>query len=86
MEQEGRGMKIGDLKPYKWTEGKNGKRINHYGFEPDCENCPMGWDVFSYEGECQDCGCYFNYDFDVPLWKCALPHWIKKIILKKLRK
>jgi len=42
----------------------------------------MGWDSFSYEGECEDCGCCFNYEFDVPIWKCALPDWVKKIIKK----
>ena len=36
----------------------------------------------AYEGECDDCGCLFDYDFRVPIWKCMLPRWIKNIIAK----
>ena len=56
-----------------------------YGFEPDCENCCMGWEDCGYEGECYDCGCCFDYDFNVPLWKCMLPYRIKKLIKKVKR-
>lgn len=51
-------------------------------YDRDCENCPMGWDDRSYEGECNDCGCLFDYDFKVPIWKCMLPRWIKVIVFK----
>jgi hypothetical protein len=51
-------------------------------YDNDCENCPMGWETRSYEGECDDCGCLFDYDFRVPIWKCMLPRWIKNIIAK----
>ena len=51
-------------------------------YDRDCENCPMGWETRSYEGECDDCGCLFSYDFRVPIWKCMLPRWIKNIIAK----
>ena len=33
-------------------------------------------------GECNDCGCLFDYDFKVPIWKCMLPRWIKAIVFK----
>lgn len=51
-------------------------------YDRDCEYCPMGWEDRSYEGECNDCGCLFDYDFNVPIWKCMLPDWIKKLIIK----
>ena len=51
-------------------------------YDRDCENCPMGWETRSYEGECDDCGGLFSYDFRVPIWKCMLPRWIKNIIAK----
>ena len=69
-------MKIGDVTFY--IDRKKKIRC-----DCDCENCIMGWDVTSYEGECEDYGCYFNYDFDVPLWKCLLPYWIKRKIKRK---
>lgn len=55
-------------------------------YDNDCENCPMGWETRSYEGECDDCGCLFDYDFKVPIWKCMLPNWIKGKIAKHKRK
>lgn len=51
-------------------------------YDCDCEYCPMGWEDRSYEGECNDCGCLFDYDFNVPIWKCMLPDRIKKLIIK----
>lgn len=54
----------------------------HCWYDRNCEDCPMGWEESSYEGECEDCGCLFNYSFDVPIWKCMLPRWIKRIIIK----
>lgn len=59
--------------------------FSEWGHDCDCENCPMGWDVYSYEGECEDCGCCFDYHFNVPLWKCMLPHWVKELI-KRIKK
>lgn len=61
--------------------------IEHYTviscwYDKDCEHCPMGWEDMSYEGECNDCGCSFDYNFNVPFWKCMLPKWIKRIIIK----
>lgn len=75
-------MKIGVLELFSWNEVKNGKQKKYFGIDRCCEDCVMGWDSFSYEGECEDCGCCFNYEFDVPIWKCALPDWVKKIIKK----
>lgn len=54
----------------------------HVYLDPDCEHCVMGWDDTSYDGECNDCGCCFDYHFNVPKWKCALPWRIKKLIKK----
>lgn len=55
-------------------------------YDCDCENCPMGWEDRGYEGECNDCGCLFDNDFNVPIWKCMLPNWIKQKIAKRKRK
>ena len=55
-------------------------------YDRDCKYCPMGWEDMSYEGECNDCGCLFDYDFNVPIWKCMLPRWLKNIILKYANK
>ena len=62
-------------------EWENYTNINCW-YDCDCENCPMGWEDMSYEGECNDCGCLFDHDFKVPIWKCMLPEWIKKLIVK----
>lgn len=59
-----------------WTE-------IHLWYECDCENCPLSWEARSYEGECEDCGCLFDHNFNVPIWKCMLPKWLKNIVLKK---
>ena len=75
-------FKIGDIAVEKWQEGSGKDTINHYYTECDCKHCVMGWDDMSYEGECEDCGCCFDYHFNVPKWKCALPRWIKKLIKK----
>ena len=76
-------MRIGDTKPYAYTICIDGKKKLRIGLESCCEDCPMGWDDMSYEGECNDCGCYFNYDFNVPRWKCILPRWVKNLIKKR---
>ena len=49
-----------------------------------CENCPCGWENRSYEGECEDCGCYISKDgdFSAPTLVCMLPNWVKGILLK----
>lgn len=71
---------------------KDSDKWEHYTeitcwYDRNCENCPMGWEDRGYEGECDDCGCLFNHDFNVPAWKCMLPRWIKNIIVKlKLRR
>lgn len=55
----------------------------HCWYDCDCENCPMGWESRSYEGECDDCGCLFGYEIgSAPIWKCMLPRWFKNLILK----
>lgn len=69
-------FRFSDLKKGKeWTEVQCCYRC-------DCESCPMGWESRSYEGECEDCGCLFDKDFNVPIWKCMLPNWVKKIIIR----
>ena len=55
-------------------------------YDRDCGNCPMSWEDRSYEGECNDCGCLFDYDFNVSTWKCMLPKWIKRMIAKRIKK
>ena len=55
-------------KSNKW---ENYTTINCW-YDRDCEHCPMGWEDIGYEGECEDCGCLFDYEFNVPeLWKCV---------------
>lgn len=51
-------------------------------YDEDCEHCPCGWEDRSYEGECNDCGCYLSKKgYEVaPVWKCMLPNWIKNIV------
>lgn len=47
----------------------------------DCENCPLSWEDRSYEGECNDCGCFVYgdlYEGGKPI--CHLPMWIKQTI------
>ena len=63
-----------------WTE-------LHCWYEPDCECCPLSWEDSSYEGECNDCGCYmaeYSNDYPKSMLICMLPRWIKKILLKKV--
>ena len=73
-------MRIGDTESYKTEYIQDGKKIVKRGLEPDCEHCCISWEDSSYEGECNDCGCCFNYEFDVPIWKCMLPYWVKRLI------
>lgn len=66
---------------------ENSDKWEHYTeiscwYDRDCENCPMGWEECGYEGECNDCGCLFDCNFRVPIWKCMLPKWIKNIIAR----
>ena len=64
-------------KPKHWTE-------LHCWYECDCEHCPLSWEDRSYEGECNDCGCFLakkGHDI-APMLICMLPRWIKKILLK----
>lgn len=51
-------------------------------YDEDCENCPCGWE------SSDDCGCLFDRKggFDVPVWKCMLPKWIKKLFAKHKEK
>ena len=80
---EEKNVHIGDLEFYHFiTHKRNGKRERTIGFCPDCEHCFFGWDCTSYEGECEDCGCYINYEFNTPKIFCALPWRIKKLIKK----
>ena len=66
------------------SEWKHYTTINGW-YDCDCGDCPMGWEERNYEGACDDCGCLFDYDFNVPIWKCMLPDWIKKLIIKHKR-
>lgn len=64
-------------KPKHWTE-------LHCWYECDCEHCPSSWEDRSYEGECNDCGCFLakkGHD-NAPMLICMLPRWIKKILLR----
>ena len=73
---------IGDLCLGFMEVFDNGKEEFHVYLDPDCERCPFGWDCTSYEGECEDCGCYIDHDFNVSKFFCALPWRIKKLIKK----
>jgi hypothetical protein len=73
---------IGDLDFCSWVTYTNKRRKREFYLEPDCENCHFGWEYTSYEGECEDCGCCINYEFDTPRIYCALPRRIKKLIKK----
>ena len=76
-------LHIGDLEFYHFIVYRgNGKRDRTIGFCPDCENCIFGWDYTGYEGECYDCGCYIDHDFNVSKFYCAIPWRIKKLIKK----
>lgn len=72
---------------------ENSDKWEHYTevscwYDNDCENCPCGWEIRSYEGECGDCGCLFdkNGGFNVAAWKCMLPKWIKRLFAKHKEK
>ena len=53
-------------------------RITSLHYSRPIENSSK-WENYT---ECDDCGCLFDYDFRVPIWKCMLPRWIKNIIAK----
>jgi len=73
---------IGDLEFCSWVTYTKKRRKREFYLEPNCENCYFGWECTSYEGECEDCGCYINYEFNTPKFFCALPRKIKKLINK----
>ena len=73
-------MKIGNLEIHTYKLDGQKK----HGLYSDCEGCPFGYDSYSYEGECEDCGCYIDHDFDVHPIICAIPYKLKKLI-KKLK-
>ena len=77
-----KGFHIGDLCLGFMEVISNKKEEFHVYLDPDCEHCIFGWDCTSYEGECEDCGCYIINDFNTPKFYCALPRWIKKLIKK----
>lgn len=79
---EEKNIHIGNLEFCSWVVQSHGKRKRKFDLAPDCENCFFGWDCTSYEGECEDCGCYINYEFDTPKIFCVLPWKIKKLIKK----
>lgn len=65
-----------------WTE-------LHCWYEPNCECCPLSWEVRGYEGECYDCGCYmaeYSYEYPKSMLICMLPRWIKKMLLRRKMK
>lgn len=76
-------IKIGDVEFSTICIVSDTKEKHEIVHDCDCANCLMGWESRGYEGECEDYGCYFDYNFNVPLWKCMLPDWIKKILLKR---
>lgn len=74
---------IGDLEFFTCrTVYLNGKCKREFDLDPDCENCFFSWECISYEGECEDCGCYIDHDFNVSKFYCAIPWRIKKLIKK----
>lgn len=78
-------MRIGDKAFRVWHENINGKIKTHCYWESDCENCPFSWEDRSYEGECNDYGCYYDRDSELsaPTIICLLPHWVKEWIKKR---
>ena len=59
-----------------WTE-------LHCWYEPDCECCPLSWEVRGLE-DC-DCGCYMakhGDDYPKTMLICMLPYWVKRLIKK----
>ena len=71
------------LKTFQYSEplpeGYERYTILHCWYEPKCEDCPMGWEDISYEGECSDCGCLLSRESNSsPMWKCMLPKSIKR--------
>ena len=81
---EGTNVHIGNLEFWTATFYTTKGRKREFDLCPNCENCCFGWDCTSYEGECEDCGCYIDYEFNTPKIFCALPWRIKKLI-KKVR-
>lgn len=67
-------------KPKHWTE-------LHCWYGCNCE-CSLAWEDRSYEGECNDWGCYMAKKGrdEAPMLICMLPRWIKKILLKHKQK
>lgn len=51
----------------------------------DCENCPLSWEVWSYEGDC-DCGCMWYDDLYGYKLVCYLPLFAKQIIYRIKRR
>lgn len=79
--------KVGKLEIYVKEVKRAGKKWREYSFAANnCEDCPMGWEDRGYEGECNDCGCLFDHDFRVPLWKCLLPDWVLARIAKRIKR
>lgn len=75
-----RALHYGDWKDEKHIEYSE----LHIWYDNDCEHCPCGWEDRSYEGECNDCGCYLakKGHEEATAIMCMLPRWIKNIIVK----
>lgn len=76
---------IGDLEFGTWIIWSAKGEEREIDFDPDCEHCIFGWESRSYEGECEDCGCYIDYEFNTPKFFCALP-WRIKHLIKKIKR
>lgn len=52
----------------------------------DCENCILGWENCSYEGECDDCGCMLYGDLDAGRLACYLPNTLLRPVRDHIEK
>lgn len=71
-----------------WTDGKHITYSElHLWYDNDCKYCPCCWEDRSYEGECNDCGCWLarKCHEEPPIIICMLPYWVKNMLLR-LRK
>lgn len=75
---------IGDLEFCSWVVYNNKGRHRKLNLDPDCEHCHFCYEYGSYEGECIDCGCYIDHDFNVSKLYCAIP-WKIKMLIKEVK-
>lgn len=79
------------IRTFHYGSFANGKHKDwtelHCGYECDCKNCPLSWEVRYYDD--WDGGCYaaeYGEDYPRTLLICMLPNWIKKIMLKHIER